>query len=144
MEIHVDIHFLRVKHTVDKPSHKMHLNHSSISSFCFQKLQYMNVFWWPNILMFWQELSFTACLLKSQAVKIMQHFSTKPGVSCLNNLLHVLLVLLLLSLGLVGQMVQMVWRTLGVRKESDKLDGALSDLGKMSLSVAGCWELDDP
>lgn len=37
--------------------------------------------------MFWQELCFTTCLLKSQAVKIMQHFSTKSGVSYLNNLL---------------------------------------------------------
>lgn len=37
--------------------------------------------------MFWQELCFTACLLKSQAVKIMQHFSTNSGVYYLNNLL---------------------------------------------------------
>lgn len=65
----------------------MHLNYSSISLFCFQKLQYMNMSSCPNILMFWQKLCFSACLLKSQAVKMMQHFSTKSGVSYLNNLL---------------------------------------------------------
>lgn len=44
LKICVETHFLRVKHTVDKPSHKMHLKHSSISSFCFQKLQCTDMF----------------------------------------------------------------------------------------------------